>query len=475
MSDPETTFTITNIAADIRAGRVSAESITEEVLSRFQRFDELGTLISQDPAALRAAAREADRCRTRGESLGPLHGVPILIKDNIDTKDLPTSAGTPALENDYPLKNAPAVQRLLDAGALLAGKANLYELAVGGTSINLHFGRVANPWDLNRIAGGSSSGSVAAVAARLVPGSLGTDTNGSVRGPCSLSGIAGFRPSFHRYPGEGIIPPTPTRDSVGIMANSVADLALLDAALSEQTQILDEIDLDGIRFGRPRGDFYAIMDDETARVIDEAVSMLAEHGAIIIDADIPQLAEVTAAAAWPISAYEVPRDMPVYMKRRGTDVTIAEIVSGIASPVVRERFNPLAADLAALEKKYRLAIDVHRPRLQKILQAYFEAHRLAAIIFPTTPFPAPEIAEDTADLIINGRLIKQGFASIINNTVYQSAAGIPSLVVPAGLTVDRLPVGISFDGPQGSDRNLLAIGKAFETLRGPFPLPPVTH
>jgi len=178
--------------------------------------------------------------------------------------------------------------------------------------------------------------------------------------------------------------------------------------------------------------------------------------------------------AWSISAYEVPRDMPAYMKNRGSDMTIAEIVEKIASPVVRQRFNPLAVDLATLEKAYRTAMEVYRPRLQKILQTYFEEHRLAAIVFPTTPFPAPELAEDTADLMINGRLVKQGFASLINNTVYQSAAGIPSLVVPAGLTVDGLPVGISFDGPSGSDQRLLGIGKAFEAIRGPFPLPPVT-
>ena len=466
-------FRISGIAAGIRDGQFSAESVAGDVIDRCERFRHLGALISHDPEALLAAARQADRARDRGDSLGPLHGVPILIKDNIDTRDLPSSAGTPGLEHDYPRENAPVVDRLLNAGALIAGKANLYELAVGGTSLNQHFGKVANPWRLDRIPGGSSSGSAAAVAARLVPGALGTDTNGSVRGPCSLSGIAGFRPSFQRYPGAGVMPVTPTRDSVGILANSVQDLSLLDAALSAESEPLATIDLAGLRFGRPRDDFYAVMDDRTAAVIDAAVELLEAHGATIVDADLPGLAALTARTAWTISAYEVPRDIHAYLERRGTELSLDDIVSQIASPVVRERFNPMAVDLDALEAPYQKAMQEHRPRLQKMLNDYFDEHRVTAIVFPTTPFPAPDIDDDNADLVVNGELIKGGFSAVINNTVYQSAAGIPSLVVPAGLTDDGLPVGISFDGPDGSDQRLLAIGAAFEKIRGPFPVPPV--
>lgn len=466
-------FRIGDIAAGIRDGQFSAESIAAEVIDRIERFRHLGALISHDANALLAAAREADRARDCGEATGPLHGVPILIKDNIDTKDLPSSAGTPALEHDYPTHDAPVVERLLNAGALIAGKANLYELAVGGTSLNQHFGKVANPWNLDRIPGGSSSGSAAAVAARLVPGALGTDTNGSVRGPCSLSGIIGFRPSFQRYPGAGVMPVTPTRDSVGVMANSVQDLALLDAALSKETYSLASIDLSELRLGRPRGDYYRVMDNRTAGIIDAAIDMLAAHGATIVDADLPGLANLTAKTAWTISAYETARDIGAYLQQRGTQLSIDEIVGNIASPVVRERFNPSAVDLQALEAPYRRAMHEYRPRLQEMLQTYFDEHGVAAIVFPTTPFPAPAIDDDDADLEVNGKVIERGFSAVINNTVYQSAAGIPSLVLPAGLTDDSLPVGISFDGPRGSDQRLLAIGKAFETIRGPFPLPPL--
>ena len=475
--DPDIPFTIAGLAAGIADGRTTAEAVTRDVLERCQSMAHLNALISQDPDALIAAARAADAQQRRAnDAIGPLHGVPLLIKDNIDTQDYPTSAGTPALAQDTPAHNAPVVERLVAAGALIAGKTNLYELAVGGTSYNRHFGDVKNPWDTARMPGGSSSGSAAAVAARMVPGALGTDTNGSVRGPCSLSGIAGFRPSFQRYPFGGMLPATPTRDSVGIMATSATDLALLDGVLAHPSPVaasepLPDMNLAGLRLGRPRGEFYRLMDDATATVIDTAVAILKDAGAVIVDADLPDIATLTAKTAWPISAWEVTREMPAYLEQRGTSLTSAEIVAGIASSFVRERFDPDAADPATLEPKYRKAMEVYRPQLQRILNDYFVDHDVAAMIFPTTPFPAQELMEDTADLVINGELVKHGFSAVINNTVHQSAAGIPSLVMPAGLTGDGLPVGLSFDGPVGADRRLLAIGRAFEKARGKFPSP----
>ena len=466
------TFSITDIADGIRAGAFSAESVAEEVLDRCARMSQLGALIFQDGDALLASARNADAALERGAAAGVLHGVPILIKDNIDVRGLPCSAGTAALENDYPREDATVVHRLRAAGALIAGKANLYELTVGGTGSNLHFGRTANPWRLEYTTGGSSSGSAAAGAARLGPGSLGTDTAGSVRIPCSFCGVAGFRPSFHRYPGDGLIPHSTTRDSVGVIANSVADLAVLDGVVSGEPGSLDELDLNGIRIGRPRGAFCAALDDRTAAVMDSVADLLADRGAIIVDADIPELHELTPKCAWAISMYEVPRDLPAILAHRGTDVSIETIVAGIASPVVKERFNPLSVSLEELEPRYRVAMSEERPRLQKILQSYFDRNELASFMYPTTPFPTAAVDADDADIEINGERVKHGFGHSIDNTVYQTATGIPSLTLPAGLTPDELPIGVSFDGPTGSDKRLLAIGRAFERARGPFPLPP---
>ncbi len=465
-------FTVTALAAGIRRGEFSAGSLAAEIIDRCTRWTSLNALISQDPERLLQAARRADDVRAEGAQLGPLHGIPVFIKDNIDTSDYPTTAGTPGLLGDVPRHNAPVVERLLAAGALVGGKTNLHELAVGGTSTNLLFGQVRNPWREDVIAGGSSGGSAAAVGARLAPAALGTDTNGSVRGPCSLSGIAGFRPSFGRYPAGGVIPPTPTRDSVGIMANCVADLALLDGVLAGEAYALDAVDLRGLRIGRPRGDFCRHLDERTCRIIDTAVRLLVASGSVIVEADIPDLLELTAKAAWVISGYEVVREMPAYLSKRGTSRSIDDILDNIASPTVRDRFTPVVPDIDSLRQRYHEAMAVHRPTLQALLSRYFIDHELDAMVFPTTPFPAPPLADDTADLVIDGRLVKGGYGQLIQNTVHQSAAGIPSLTVPAGLTPDGLPVGISFDGPAGSDQRLLAIGLAFEVARGPFPVPP---
>lgn len=444
------------------------------MLQRCEHHRDLHALIAQDPEQVLSAAQAADRRRAAGKRLGPLHGVPILIKDNIDARGYPTTAGTPGLAGVYPDSNAPVVQRLLDAGAIVAGKANLHELAVGGTSQNEHFGHVVNPWRADVVAGGSSGGSAVAVAARLIPGALGTDTNGSVRGPCAMNGIVGLRPSFQRYPYGGILPSTPSRDSVGGMTIGMADLMLLDAVLAgEPVRQPETLSLEGLRFGLPAGDYNTVLDTRTAQAMDAAVQLLRNAGATVVHEDLPGMHVLAARTAWPISAYEAVVHVMDALDGRHPRVTLDALVSQIASPHVRERFDPKLAELGKLEQPYREAMDVFRPRLQAQLAAYFREHRLDALIFPTTPFPAMAVPNDEADVIINDRHVAHGFGYVIHNTVYQSAAGIPSLTVPAGLTTDGLPVGISFDGPIGSDRRLLAIGLAFETLRGPFPLPAV--
>lgn len=466
-------YTVTALARAIATGERSAEDVAGEMLLRCGQRRHLHALIAQDPQRVLAKAREADWCRAHGHPLGPLHGVPVLIKDNIDVAGYATTAGTPGLEGIFPPCDAPVVQRLVAAGAIVAGKANLHELAVGGTSQNNRFGFVVNPWRADVVAGGSSGGSAVAVAARLVPAALGTDTNGSVRGPCAMNGIAGLRPSFQRYPYGGTFPGTPTRDSVGAMAATLEDVALLDAVLAgEPAGALAAASLKGVRLGRPRGEFEAVMDERTAHVMEEAVRMLEAAGAEVVAADLPGMHRLATKVAWPLSAYEVVVETPKHLAGRKPAVSIEEIVAKITDPEVRLRFNPTIADHAKLERAYREALDVHRPKLQAMLAAYFRDHQLDALIFPTTPFPALPAPHDTADVLVNGKPLRAGFGYLIQNTVYQSASGIPSLTVPVALTPDGLPVGLSLDGPLGSDRRLLALGMAFEQLRGPFPLPP---
>ena len=472
MSDLYADFTVTGLSAGLRAGEITAEALAIEVIERCERHSDLRALISQDQEALLRSARQADQLQASGAKLGLLHGIPLVIKDNIDTLGLPTSGGTPALENDVPQHNAPSLQRLLDAGALVAGKGNLHELAVGGTSDNLYFGRVKNPYRLELNAGGSSGGPAAAVAARMAPAGLGTDTNGSVRGPCAHSGIAGFRPSFQRYPFGGVFPSAPTRDSVGPMATTVDDLALLDAILSGTENRLPQIDISGLRLGLSSPYSEEVLDERTAAVMQDALALLRDLGAVIVEADIPGLSAMTHRAAWPITSYEVAVEMPRYLAHRGTEVTIDDIVKNIASEVVKERFSPKFYDQTGQRAKYEEVMQTHRPALQAAIQAYYDEHLVVAMLFPTTPFPATRLNGEDPDMEINGKPVTNGFGHVIDHTIHQSAAGVPSLTVPAGLTSDGLPVGINFDGPFSTDRTLLAIALAFEAARGPLPPPP---
>src|SRR5215831_9890065 len=223
---------VSGAAEAIRNGALTAEALAEALLRRCAAAAPLNAFISLEPDRVRVAARGADQQRQRGDRLGPLHGVPLALKDNIDTADYPT-AGTPGLAAHRPKRNAPIVQRLLDAGALILGKANLQELAYGPTSNNAAFGPVHNPYDPTRIPGGSSGGTAAAVAARLAPAGLGTDTAGSVRVPGSLCGVTSFRPSTLRWPQAGIVPISHTRDTAAPMARSVADCVLLDGVVAD--------------------------------------------------------------------------------------------------------------------------------------------------------------------------------------------------------------------------------------------------
>ncbi len=222
-------FSAVDAVAALQRGDFTAEEYASALLAQCQRGDRLNAFITLVPDRVLEAARAADQKRRSGAKLGPLHGLPIPIKDSINAKDYPTTAGTPALRNFHPKEDAPIVGRLRDAGAIVLGKTNLHELSFGWTSNNHAFGPVHNPYDATRIPGGSSGGTGAAIAARMAPLGVAEDTEGSIRVPAAMCGIAGFRPTTRRYPTVGTAPISPLFDQVGPHARSVADLALFDA------------------------------------------------------------------------------------------------------------------------------------------------------------------------------------------------------------------------------------------------------
>ncbi len=456
-------------AAAIRRGELRAETYAEALLERCRRAAHLNAFIALDGDAVLESARAADQARTAGRPLGPLHGVPLVLKDNIDTAQMATTAGTPALKSHRPRQNAPVAERLFAAGALLLGKANMHELAFGITSNNAAFGPVRNPYDPTRIAGGSSGGTGAAIAARLAPAGLGTDTGGSVRIPAALTGIAGLRPTAGRWPQAGIVPISHTRDTPGPMARSLADCALLDRIVTGEADDPAPRSLKGLRLGVPRGYFWADLDGELAVLLEAALDRLRAAGALLIEGDIPDVEALDAAAGFPIALHEARTDLDAYLRGHDSSLDFAALAQAAASPDVRGILGSQLGAGRMPDDAYHAAMTRHRPALQAAYRDYFRSRDVSAVVFPTTPLPAVPLGQDET-VSLNGRDAPI-FVTFIRNTGPGSLAGIPGLTLPAGLTASGLPVGIEFDAPAGHDRDLLAIGLAAEAILPPIPAP----
>jgi Asp-tRNA(Asn)/Glu-tRNA(Gln) amidotransferase A subunit family amidase len=463
-----TALTISDAAAALRRGEFSAEAYAEALLARAAAGAALNAFIHHDPAQVRADARAADAARARSAPPGALHGIPLALKDNLDTAAMPTTGGTPGLRGHRPAKNAVVVQKLLDAGAIVFGKTNLHELAYGITNNNAAFGAARNPYDPTRIPGASSGGVGVAVAARMAPGGIGSDTGGSVRIPAALCGVVGFRPTTGRWSQAGIVPISHTRDTAGPMTRSVADCVLLDAVVTGSSAA-SPVSLKGLRLGVPRAHFWAPLDAEVARLMEATLAALKEAGAVLVEADIPDVGRLDAEAGFPIALYETVVDLGAYLGGHGSAMNYAQLVARCASPDVAGLLQSLHGEGAIPEAAYRHALTVLRPQLQAAYRDHFRQQGIAALVFPTTPLAAAPIGDDeTVDL--NGERVPT-FPTFIRNSSPGSVAGIPGISLPAAMTRSGLPLGLELDGPEGSDATLLAVAQAVESMLPKMPAP----
>lgn len=463
-------LTATEALAAMAARKLSSAEYTAALLAQCEKQKALNAFIHLDPAAAKAAAKASDERRAAGRA-GPLEGLPVALKDNIDTAAMPTTAGTPALRNHRPKKDAAVAAKLFAAGALALGKANLHELAYGITNNNGAFGPARNPYDPTRIPGASSGGTGVAVGARMAPAGLGSDTGGSVRIPAALCGISGLRPTLLRWPQEGIVPISHTRDTPGPMTRSVADLVLLDGIVTGGATTEKPVELKGLRLGVPRGHFWENLHPDTAKVAEATLKLLRDAGAVLVEADVPNVAALDQAAGFPIALYETIVDLNKYLASHNLPLDFPKVVAQAGSPDVKGILASLLGEMAVPEPAYREAIAVHRPNLQKAYADHFAGQRIEAIVFPTTPLPAAKIGEDeTTEL--NGAQVPT-FFTFIRNTGPGSVAGIPGLSLPAGMSSNGLPIGIELDGPAGTDRRLLGIGLAIERILPKLPPPPL--
>lgn len=458
--------------AHMSQGAFTSERYAQALLARCRSAHALNAFIALEPARVLEDARARDRERLAGEKPGPLFGLPIPVKDSVNTRDYPTTGGTPALRHFRPAKDAPVVASLRGAGALLLGKTNLHELSYGWTSNNLAFGAVHNPYDLARIPGGSSGGTAAAIAARLAPLGVAEDTEGSIRVPAAFCGVAGFRPTTGRYSTRGCVPISPLFDQVGPHARNVADLALFDSVVADDWQKLEVPALAGLRFGVVRDYWFTDLDAEVERLTELALARLKDAGAQIIETTLPGLASLIDRTTDAVQNHDVRIALARYLKEYGAGVDFETLIAE-ASPDIQRVFRsdvlPGGANFVT-EQTYAAARERYLPALRRLYRDYFARTGVAAMVFPATLVPAPRIGEETT-VEANGRPLPFDMA-VARNIAPGSTAGLPGLVLPVGLTRGGLPVAIEFDAAAGTDRALLALGFGAERVLETLPAPP---
>lgn len=467
MSDSDLAFlSISAIARLYRKRKASPVEVAQVLLSRVERLNpklNAYLTVTADLAVAAAKKAESELFRKSPHDRGPLHGVPICLKDNIYTKDVRTTAGSKVIRDFVPFHDAPVADRLKEAGAVLLGKTNMHEFAYGVSNNNPHYGPVRNPWNLERISGGSSGGSAAAVAAGLCYASIGTDTGGSIRIPAALCGIVGFKPGVGRVSAQDVIPLSRTLDFVGPLARSVSDaLLVLDPiftrAEGENALFARPKTRRRFRLGVPKDFFFHPVAEDVRSVFDEAIHIVQKRCASVRELSIPMLAETEDAGnqiAWPEATHDHQLSgwFPNFSADYGEDV--------------RSR---LEAGTKVSAIAYLNALEI-RGKFIRLLHAAMAEAKVDALVIPTTPISAPLIGQEKTHIASQEHSIR---ALLLRNNRPANLAGVPAISIPCGFTADRLPVGLQLISAVTDDVLLLQIAAALERELPGFVTPPST-
>ncbi len=457
------------VLSAIRNGELKSENYARALLGRAQQFESLNAFRTLDTEMVLEAARAADKARAAGAVLGTLHGLPIPVKDSVNSKALPTSNGTAALRDFRPRDDAAVLESLLAHGAILMGKTNLHELSFGWTSNNEIFGAVHNPYERTHVPGGSSGGSAVAVAARMAPLAVAEDTWGSIRVPASMCGLAGLRPSFGRYPDDGIMPLADAKfDQVGPLARCVADLALFDAVVTGDRTPLQPTPLRGARIGIAPTSLLNDLDPEVERLTTHALSKLRAAGVTLVEAELPDAVKQASGPVSTILAYETMPAIAAFLDAQGTRVTFDQLLQNAGEGLQRAFKAEVLPPNRPTQAAYQSAL-TQRQLIREEIRRYFDQHGLIALAFPPIMVPPPRIGEER-EVEIRGQQVSL-LVAMGRNTALGSCASMAGLVLPAGMTSNGLPVGREFDALTGSDRSLLALGLSLEKVLGPAPAP----
>ncbi|WP_201359273.1 amidase family protein [Mycobacterium paraintracellulare] len=455
----------------IHNGEFAAESYSAALLQRARSYSYLNSFISIDESGLLAAARKADKARAQG-SLAPLLGVPLGVKDSYMTCELPTTLGAGILGGFVPALDADIVSTIKHAGSVVFGKNNLVEMSYGLTGSNFHHGQVNNPYALGHISGGSSSGSAASVAARIVPGALGGDTVGSIRVPASLCGVVGFRPTTGRWPRDGVAPISSTLDTTGILARTVADCALIDRIVTKETEArFNGSGLRETKFVYAPRQYLELIDNEVEARFNATLELLRDAGAEIIEIDLGEdFSLIAERSTWNIFFYETMQTIPDFLRRYGFPVSFEDIYNQL-EPGIKEVWSQAVLHTGAdsvSSDAYETAMYVHRPEIRRRFDDVLARYGNDAFLFPTTPCVAPSIEEQHKFSIGN---LEVSYLELAKNTIPTSTAGLPGISIPMGLSGAGLPIGIEIDGVPAGDRRLLDLAARVEAAIGWLPAP----
>jgi len=444
--------TISELTHRLRRREVSAVEITQECMGRIERLNPaLNAFITIMSESALTEARKAETEILRGEWRGPLHGVPVALKDLIDTAGVRTTAASALYKERVPKEDAEVVRRLRQAGAVIVGKNNLHEFAYGGSSLVSYFGDVHNPWDVERIAGGSSGGSAAALVAGLAYAAIGTDTAGSIREPAALCGCVGLKPTYGLVSSRGVIPLSLSLDHVGPLAATVedaaivlqaiagydaADITTVDVPVADYASTLRE-GAKALRVGVPRNHFFDDLDPEVAAAMEHALRGIGTLVAEIREVqqlDVPTDRTLQAAEAYAYHAENVAKTPELYQPETVRRIRSGETVSAVEYIQRRRELEEARRRISAVFAD----VDV--------------------LVTPTTPMPAPAIADFKAD----PDTLRPAELKLLRNTRPFNVWGLPAISVPCGFTQSGLPIGLQIAGPYWREDLVLRLAHDYE-------------
>jgi aspartyl-tRNA(Asn)/glutamyl-tRNA(Gln) amidotransferase subunit A len=456
MSTDLTTLTIAESAAKLAAREVSSAELTEAYLGRIERLNPaIIAYVTVTADRARSDAARADREIAAGNYRGPLHGIPIGLKDLYDTAGIETAGGSKIFAGRIPDSDSTCARKLSEAGAVLLGKTNTHEFARGATTNNPHTGATHNPWALDRIPGGSSGGSGAAIAARMAAGTLGTDTGGSIRIPAALCGCVGLKPTFGRVSKAGVMmmswqfdhpgPIVKTVEDAAIMLRAIAgydpqDFATVPVPVPDYREGLER-GVSGMRIGVPREQFFGLLDPELRVSVEEAIQVLSGLGAEVIEVDGGFTRELLMKA-WTVCVAEGRAFHAPWFPSRESEYG-ADVAAGLSLPL---------PDAVGLADAYRASYDI-----KEGMRQLFE--NVDALVTPSTLRAASVIGEEPVD--VDGHSLSTG-AAFAGQTMPFNIAGLPALTLPCGFSSGGLPFSLQIAGKPFDEAGVLRVARAYE-------------